>query len=65
MGILSVSARRSAGEARPAAGQAGEFGPLRLDRPTIGVIEDHTVLLEGLPPVLGRSREAVLRPQDR
>jgi hypothetical protein len=41
------------------------LAPFRLDRPTIGVIEDYTVLLEGLPPVFGWSREAVLRPQDR
>ena len=43
-------------------GAAGEVWSLRLERATIGTIEDDIVLIEGLPPVLGWSRDARIVP---
>jgi len=40
----------------------GEVWSLRLERPSKGVLEDSYVELQGLPPLLATSPEALLRP---
>jgi hypothetical protein len=40
----------------------GEIWSLCLDKPTTGVLEDYHVELQGVPPVLSCSREALLKP---
>ncbi|MEO6808064.1 MAG: hypothetical protein ABI353_03000, partial [Isosphaeraceae bacterium] len=42
--------------------ETGAVWSLRLERPSKGVLEDHFVELQGLPPVLATSREALLKP---
>ena len=48
--------------AKPKSDSAGEIWSLRLDKPTTGVLEDFHVQLQGVPPVLSCSREALLKP---
>jgi hypothetical protein len=40
----------------------GEIWSLRLSQPSQGVLEDYHVQLQGLPPVLSSTREALLKP---
>ncbi|MBI5818867.1 MAG: right-handed parallel beta-helix repeat-containing protein [Verrucomicrobia bacterium] len=48
--------------ARPKSDSAGEIWSLRLDKPTIGVVEDFHVQLQGIPPVFSHTKESLLRP---
>ncbi|MCX7824394.1 MAG: right-handed parallel beta-helix repeat-containing protein [Verrucomicrobiae bacterium] len=48
--------------ANPQDTSQGEIWSLRLDRPSTGVLEDFHVQLQGVPPVLSCSREALLKP---
>jgi len=48
--------------ARPKSDSAGEIWSLRLDKPTVGVVEDFHVQLQGVPPVLSHIRESLLKP---
>lgn len=40
----------------------GEVWSLRLDRPSQGILEDFHVQMQGIPPVLSCTREALLKP---
>lgn len=42
----------------------GEIWSLALDRPAAGVLEDFYAQLQGVPPVLAGSREALLQPAE-
>jgi hypothetical protein len=48
--------------AKPKSDAVGEIWSLRLDKPTIGVVEDFHVHLQGIPPVLSHTRESLLKP---
>ena len=49
----------------PAAEARGKVWSVRLDRPTQGAMEDFSVELQGVPPFLAGSPEAVLAPIER
>lgn len=48
--------------AKPKSDSAGEIWSLRLDKPTIGIVEDFHVQLQGIPPVLSHTKESLLKP---
>jgi hypothetical protein len=42
----------------------GEVWSIRLSRPSSGVMEDYQIRLQGIPPVLASSPQALLKPAD-
>ncbi|MBI5684764.1 MAG: right-handed parallel beta-helix repeat-containing protein [Verrucomicrobia bacterium] len=48
--------------AKPKGDSAGEIWSLRLDKPTVGVVEDFHVQLQGIPPVFSHTKESLLKP---
>lgn len=48
--------------AKPRSESTGEIWSLRLDKPTIGIVEDFHVQLQGIPPVVSHTRESLLKP---
>jgi hypothetical protein len=48
--------------AKPKSDSVGEIWSLRLDKPTVGVVEDFHVQLQGVPPVFSHTKESLLKP---
>jgi hypothetical protein len=48
--------------AKPKSGSAGEIWSLRLDKPSVNIMEDFHVQLQGIPPVLSTTKESLLKP---
>jgi hypothetical protein len=51
--------------AAPRDSASGEIWSVRFERPAKGVLEDFTVQLQGVPPVLAAFREDLLKPASR
>jgi hypothetical protein len=60
-GLLSIN-DALAGTGTRADASKGETWSLRLSKPSHAIIEDFHVRMEGIPPVLAGSREALLKP---